>query len=362
MSDKTKTEPENIPAAGAEQCDSLTAALEYLIDGLQVPAEYRPRMLELKQQLSAMDDQLPPARIIQDIADIAVSAQRQFEEFQNQHVQRVAQLEEELEEMARSLQSAEQQTQSSFQSGQKVGIILERQVQDMESRLRRGGKSEGLKSAMQQSIAVVKARLEDYQEQGGQQFSQMSSQMQSLSGKLTEIESWTGEFREAVQTTQLQLQEDALTGIAGRVALESTLSRRLSEKAAVAVVVWDMDGFRAINKKYGREAGDRTLQLVSGILQRRLRDEDFIARYGRDRFVVILDESNGEVVGDIAQRLHTAISEAEFHSHGRPLSLAASGGIALAKEGDDVATLMNRAMASLRDAKEQGGNRLCIAS
>lgn len=362
MPDKTKTETENLPAAGAEQYDSLTAALEYLIDGLQVPAEYRPRLLELKQQLSALNNQLPAASIIQDITDIIVSTQRQFDEFQSQHVQRVAQLETEVEEMARSLQSAEQQSQSSFQTGQKVGITLERQVQDMESRLRRGGKSEGLKSAMQQSIAVVKARLEDYQEQGGQQFSQMSSQMQSLSGKLTEIESWTGEFREAVQATQLQLQEDALTGIAGRVALESTLSRRLSEKVEVALVVWDMDGFRGINKKYGREAGDRTLQLVSGILQRRLRDEDFIARFGRDRFVVILNESNGEVVGDIAERLHAAISGAEFHSHGRPLSLAVSGGIALAREGDDAAKLMNRATAALREAKEQGGDRLCIAS
>jgi diguanylate cyclase len=362
MIDETSTGPENPASPDNDQCGSLTAALEYLIDGLQVPAEYRPRLLELKQQLSALDEQLPPASIIQEITTIAVAAQRQFDEFQSQHVQRVAQLEEELEEMARSLQSAEQQTQSSFQASQKVGITLERQVQDMESRLRRGGKSEGLKSAMQQSIAVVKARLEDYQEQGGQQFSQMSSQMQGLAGKLTEIESWTGEFREAVQATQLQLQEDALTGIAGRVALESALSRRLSEKAAVALVVWDMDGFRTINKKYGREAGDRTLQLVSGILQRRLRDEDFIARYGRDRFVVILNESNGEVVGDIAERLHAAISEAEFHSHGRPLSLSVSGGIALARDGDDVAKLMKRAMASLREAKEQGGNRLCSAS
>jgi diguanylate cyclase len=352
MIDETSTGPENPASPDNDQCGSLTAALEYLIDGLQVPAEYRPRLLELKQQLSALDEQLPPASIIQEITTIAVAAQRQFDEFQSQHVQRVAQLEEELEEMARSLQSAEQQTQSSFQASQKVGITLERQVQDMESRLRRGGKSEGLKSAMQQSIAVVKARLEDYQEQGGQQFSQMSSQMQGLAGKLTEIESWTGEFREAVQATQLQLQEDALTGIAGRVALESALSRRLSEKAAVALVVWDMDGFRTINKKYGREAG----------VQRRLRDEDFIARYGRDRFVVILNESNGEVVGDIAERLHAAISEAEFHSHGRPLSLSVSGGIALARDGDDVAKLMKRAMASLREAKEQGGNRLCSAS
>ena len=362
MIDETSTGPENSASPDSDQCSSLTAALEYLIDGLQAPAEYRPRLLELKQQLLGLDEQLPPASIIQEITTIAVAAQQQFDDLQAEHDQRVTKLEEELEEMTRSMQNAEQQSQASYQAAQKVGVTLERQVQDMEYTLRRGSKGDGLKNAMQQSIGVVKARLEDYQEQGGQQFSQMSSQMQSLSGKLTEINAWAGEFRQSLQTTQLQLQEDALTGIAGRVAFESTLSRRLSEKATVALVVWDMDGFKAINKKYGREAGDRTLQLVSGILQRRLRDEDFIARYGRDRFVVILDEPNGEVVGDIAQRLHAAISEAEFHSHGRPLSLAVSGGIALAREGDDVAKLMNRAMLSLRDAKEQGGNRLCIAS
>jgi diguanylate cyclase len=127
-------------------------------------------------------------------------------------------------------------------------------------------------------------------------------------------------------------------------------------------VLWDVDGFKKINKRFGREAGDRTLQLVSGILQRRLRDEDFIARYGRDRFVVILNESNGEVVSDIAERLQIALADAEFHSHGRPLSITVSGAIALAKQDDDVNKLMSRAIKALSEVKEKGVNRLTIAS
>ncbi|MBE9516246.1 MAG: diguanylate cyclase [Proteobacteria bacterium] len=362
MSDKVPTKQKHTHDFSSDKASSLVAALEYMIDGFQAPAEYRPQLFALKQQLSALSDHSVPASIIQGIADIAVAAQRQFLELQGQNELRISQLEAEVEEMTRSLQNADQQSQASYQAAQKVGNTLERQIEDMESRIRRGGGNDNsLKSAVQQSISIVKARLEDYQEQGGQQFSQMSSQMQALSGKLTEIGSWAGEFRQALQVSQLQLQEDALTGVAGRVTFESELAQRLADENGVVLILWDVDKFRDINQHYGREAGDRTLQLVSGILQRRLRENDFIARYGRDRFVVILNESSSDAARDVAERLQAAIAEAEFHSHGRPVSLSVCGGIAAAREGDAVAELLNRATEALLGAKQQGINSLDAA-
>lgn len=108
---------------------------------------------------------------------------------------------------------------------------------------------------------------------------------------------------------------DPLTGLRNRRLFENDLrmqvarSQRYGERAAVMVV--DLDGFKAINDLHGHRVGDETLRAVATALTRRLRGTDLVARLGGDEFAVLLphaDEQGTAMVADGLVRVIAACS------------------------------------------------------
>lgn len=107
---------------------------------------------------------------------------------------------------------------------------------------------------------------------------------------------------------------DALTGLANRsrsIREIEALCRNASSDARPALLFLDLDGFKAINDRYGHERGDQTLREVANRLRRAADDEVVIGRLGGDEFVAALpDARSREAVLDLATRLRAAILEA----------------------------------------------------
>src|SRR3712207_8844032 len=97
----------------------------------------------------------------------------------------------------------------------------------------------------------------------------------------------------------------------------------------VAVLFTDLDEFKVINDSLGHEAGDSLLTLVAKRLERCLRPEDTLARFGGDEFVVLVEDIDGpEVAVRVAERI-TAELERPFLLEGRELFASSSIGIGL---------------------------------
>jgi diguanylate cyclase (GGDEF)-like protein/PAS domain S-box-containing protein len=105
---------------------------------------------------------------------------------------------------------------------------------------------------------------------------------------------------------------DALTGLSNRRvldrALRAVVARAGETGQQVAVMVLDLDGFKAINDRYGHAAGDRALREVASRLRDTVRDRDLVARVGGDEFVVLLPDLSGE--RDAAEGLRERVHEA----------------------------------------------------
>jgi diguanylate cyclase (GGDEF)-like protein/PAS domain S-box-containing protein len=121
---------------------------------------------------------------------------------------------------------------------------------------------------------------------------------------ITHIEDVT-EQRRAAEQLRYAARHDELTGLPNRSYLMHILEDRLAtaELDAVVVLFVDLDQFKVVNDSLGHEVGDELIQVVSERLRSVLREDDVLARFGGDEFIVVL---TGEPV-DVAERLRRAV-------------------------------------------------------
>jgi diguanylate cyclase (GGDEF)-like protein/PAS domain S-box-containing protein len=166
-----------------------------------------------------------------------------------------------------------------------------------------------------------------------------------------------------------QADHDTLTGLHNRRGMETFLDRSLRHAAEVnqelAVLLIDLDGFKAVNDTHGHEAGDQVLKGVAHRMQERIRrGSDLVARQGGDEFVVILTNSGPEAraVEAIACDLVTLLREPFPLDDGSFAQIGASIGIARFPEhGSTRKEIVAAADAAMYGAKKSGKNRYAVA-
>lgn len=155
---------------------------------------------------------------------------------------------------------------------------------------------------------------------------------------------------------------DVLTGLANRAFILPYLTRRLEQArhggTPPGLILLDFDGFKAINDRYGHAIGDRVLQLMAQRLQQVCRQNDLLARFGGDEFLVSFDADNQHQAEALARRIIGQF-DAPLHLEGLELKLGVSLGIALyPHNGRQLETLMAAADAAMYAIKASGGGLL----
>jgi len=158
-------------------------------------------------------------------------------------------------------------------------------------------------------------------------------------------------FREARQLADL----DALTGLHNRRYFHETLAREVARAhrydRKLALIVFDLDDFKAINDRIGHLAGDAVIAESAERIRDVVRSADFACRVGGDEFAVILPESTLTDADQLYRRLQAAISARPVGQAGR---LSFSAGVAELKSEDDPTGFFERADEALYGAKERG--------
>jgi diguanylate cyclase (GGDEF)-like protein len=173
-------------------------------------------------------------------------------------------------------------------------------------------------------------------------------------------------LREAFCVAHTRASLDPLTGLMNRAsfdrALELAVARAARTQAQFALLFMDLDGFKLVNDERGHRAGDVLLKEVATRIMSCVREDDLLARYGGDEFVVLLDQlASPELVDAIASRVIEALSRS-FTLEGLTVRLSISIGVALFPEhGAEPAELLARADAAMYAAKRQGGDRYLLA-
>ena len=174
-----------------------------------------------------------------------------------------------------------------------------------------------------------------------------------------------------VFTTQLRKQRRGLAHLATRDPLTGTGNRRLMQhhledavkrqnkhQPPASVMVMDLDYFKALNDKYGHEAGDQALVRFAADVQHALREQDGFYRMGGEEFVILLPEMDHTTAQAALPKLHQRLSGATSGPGG---ALHFSAGAATLKPQEGWSRWLARADDALYQAKRGGRNRLELA-
>ena len=155
-----------------------------------------------------------------------------------------------------------------------------------------------------------------------------------------------------------QAYSDTLTGLPNRRALDERLEEEVisarRNNYSFAIIMMDLDGFKAVNDTYGHTVGDDVLRLVFSEMARGVRTSDFLARYGGDELTLILSQTEMASAQVVSEKITEGMKRVKYRlPDGKRLKLGISGGIALypihARSGPD---LLRAADAALYHAKK----------
>ena len=159
---------------------------------------------------------------------------------------------------------------------------------------------------------------------------------------------------------------DTLTGLMNRRAmterLESERARYHRLSHSFAVVLLDLDHFKRVNDQFGHDAGDRVLREVGNRLKSNSRQQDCVARWGGEEFLILLPDTDEEGAMVAAEKFRAALHSLPFEiGMPPPVTQTGSFGIAIYDGRENASRLVARADQALYMAKECGRNRVVVA-
>jgi diguanylate cyclase (GGDEF)-like protein len=154
---------------------------------------------------------------------------------------------------------------------------------------------------------------------------------------------------------------DPLTEVLNRRGFGEAYARARARQrrgaGALALMAIDLDHFKVVNDQHGHAEGDRVLVKVATVIKRTLRENDSVARFGGEEFIVLLPDTSLPRAEQAAARIQGLLAEVE-----RPCCTISIGIASQAAGDESLDSVLARADAALYRAKESGRNRVEIAT
>jgi diguanylate cyclase len=215
-----------------------------------------------------------------------------------------------------------------------------------------------IKQAVVQKINNIRDILSNRKKEEMSRAERFQKNIESLKQRINEVEKDAQEMTQKAEEFEMAATMDELTGLFNRKAFDDRLMHSLDTfhkgGSPFALILFDVDKFKEINDTLGHVAGDKVLQKVADCLKQTFRKHDFIARYGGDEFVVLIDELSTEMAKDKILTFMKHLKLLHFTSHSRgDITVTVSPGIAIAREGDTADEILDRADQAMYETKKR---------
>lgn len=360
FSERYESEKDEVVNYVAIDLDSAVSSLKTLLEKMILPKGLQLSADQIKQQLNdEVDEKIFLKSLEKTVVIVAAvlvkikKEKKDIEDFLKQLTGRLQELDSDIRDTARL-------RELTHRYGVDMAGEMQAEMKTMEQGLKDINNIDELKTSLQSRVIMLRNHVDKFLLDEGDKDKQASILIQQLVEKVAKMEKETEELREQLEKEREQTMQDTLTGIPNRMAYDERLELSVAtfkrHSVPFVLVVWDIDYFKKVNDRYGHSAGDQVLKLVASILNKNMRDIDFLARYGGEEFVSILTVTNIKNAQKITDKLRQIIEESHFHFRDEAVDVTISAGFAEIKKDESAESLFMRADKALYKAKENGRN------
>jgi diguanylate cyclase (GGDEF)-like protein len=265
-----------------------------------------------------------------------------------------------LSEVSNDVSNTIENSKSQFEQRQVGNAQLKRHISHIEEAMSESESFEALKEQTQfcvEKLVTALSEQQDSDEQGQEAIMALLSSMQS---RIDTLQQQTSVYKKKLAEQAIQSRTDPLTRLPNRQAynerLETAYTRFKSNGHSLAVAVVDIDHFKSINDRFGHAAGDKTLQVVSKFLKQSLSENDFVARWGGEEFVMLLPDAEMADIDNKLNEVRTKLAAMPFKFKQEKVKITASFGATCFGQDDTTESVFERADEYLYKAKRSGRN------
>lgn len=184
-----------------------------------------------------------------------------------------------------------------------------------------------------------------------------------LRKKISQAEVEVRDLSKKADRFKEEANKDGLTGLYNRKAFDMKIVEALESLnqggTPFLLVMFDVDNFKWINDTFGHVAGDRVLQKVATTLSKTFRKDEFIARYGGDEFVLVIEKMSVTTAQERVSAFNENFSKMRFFSHkDGDVQISISAGISSAVIGECPEDLIHKADIAMYEIKRKRNNIL----
>ena len=330
-----------------------------LLDDLTLPERHRPQAEAMRDRLEHGLNWYELLPILDDLAVLMLaitdSGQHEFEVY-------LKQLNERLESFQSNLQAASDGHADNHSAARAMDTQIREQVDGLQSSVQEAADLDDLKQVLESHLEGLLGTMDHHQKQRDEREQEVAARLQSLAERVLSMEQEAQGYREHLEEQRQKALIDPLTGLPNRAAWSERLEHEIGQWQqhgnTLMLAMLDLDHFKRINDNYGHLAGDKVLKIIAGVLRKRLRSNDFIARFGGEEFVLLMPNTTAAVGAGLAETLRAAIEACPFHFKGERVTITVSIGISVFKHAERSEQVLKRADQALYRAKDAGRNRV----
>ncbi len=204
-------------------------------------------------------------------------------------------------------------------------------------------------------LFTIAVALEENTELLSKDLKDHNEDVEALSKKVKKLEA---ELEEAKKESK----EDFLTKLYNKRALTEFMELKEAEykryERNYAIVMFDLDHFKAVNDTFGHEAGDAVLSAFAKILKKEARSVDIVGRFGGEEFLALLSDTDTQGGVTFAKKVIKHVEKSRFMYKGNRIKVTVSAGVSERKKHVSLQATINSADEYLYIAKKNGRNRV----
>jgi len=346
--------------------DRITIILTELLDHFPSVECVEQKALKVRQNINRGLNWYELAPTLEDIRDFVIQSSIGADDNYRLYLNNVYQ---ELSHITHSLGLAIQEEEQQRLASDKLHSSVDDGIQTINQALSEHNDIDRLKTAVEAQVHNIQSALKDSLPAKNNDQESLSNQLTSLVERVQKMEKQDADIREQLEQEKIRAVTDKLTGLPNREAyserVHDEMLRWQRYQHPLSLAVLDIDFFKKVNDQYGHQMGDKVLKAVSSSVANRLREVDFIARFGGEEFVLLLPETSAEDALHMLNRTRERLAKTQMKSKNSDgeetkFTVTFSIGIAQFTDGDTADDVFERADKALYEAKENGRNQCVI--